>query len=102
MKLLDTPIMRDNNGSYLVLSGEKRTLLEYTQNVKSFFLEGLKQELVRKHKEALQSCKTHNLSVLRAAQQRELEVKLSLSGCNFNCRLSTVKNHVCPVSTVRT
>lgn len=34
---------------------------------------GLKQELVRKHKEALQSCKTHNLSVLRAAQQRELE-----------------------------
>ncbi|XP_067910821.1 protein DGCR6 isoform X2 [Heterodontus francisci] len=33
----------------------------------------LKQELLRKHKEALQSCKTHNLAVLRAAQQRELE-----------------------------
>ncbi|XP_051777103.1 protein DGCR6 isoform X2 [Erpetoichthys calabaricus] len=33
----------------------------------------LKQEMVRKHKEALQSCKTHNLAVLRAAQQRELE-----------------------------
>ncbi|MGH0139174.1 UNVERIFIED_CONTAM: hypothetical protein FKN15_069026 [Acipenser sinensis] len=36
-------------------------------------LHGLKQELVRKHKEALQSCKTHKKSVLRAAQQRELE-----------------------------
>ncbi|XP_062890381.1 protein DGCR6 isoform X2 [Mobula hypostoma] len=33
----------------------------------------LKQELLRKHKEALQGCKIHNLSVLRATQQRELE-----------------------------
>ncbi|GCC31457.1 protein DGCR6 isoform X1 [Chiloscyllium punctatum] len=33
----------------------------------------LKQELLKKHKEALQSCKTHNMAVLRAAQQRELE-----------------------------
>ncbi|CAH2295285.1 Hypothetical predicted protein [Pelobates cultripes] len=34
---------------------------------------GLKQDLGRKHKEAQQSCKTHNMSVLKAAQQRELE-----------------------------
>uniref|UniRef100_V9KUI0 Protein DGCR6-like protein n=2 Tax=Callorhinchus milii TaxID=7868 RepID=V9KUI0_CALMI len=33
----------------------------------------LKQELLRKHKESLQGCKSHNLAVLRAAQQRELE-----------------------------
>ncbi|XP_020369115.1 protein DGCR6 isoform X1 [Rhincodon typus] len=33
----------------------------------------LKQELLKKHKEALQNCKTHNMAVLRAAQQRELE-----------------------------
>uniref|UniRef100_UPI00398EA092 protein DGCR6 isoform X2 n=1 Tax=Pristiophorus japonicus TaxID=55135 RepID=UPI00398EA092 len=33
----------------------------------------LKQELLRKHKEAQQDCKAHNLAVLRAAQQRELE-----------------------------
>uniref|UniRef100_W5MNL5 DiGeorge syndrome critical region gene 6 n=2 Tax=Lepisosteus oculatus TaxID=7918 RepID=W5MNL5_LEPOC len=34
---------------------------------------GLKQELVRKHKEALQSCKSHNLAVLRSSQQAEIE-----------------------------
>ncbi|KAG9487308.1 hypothetical protein GDO78_007262 [Eleutherodactylus coqui] len=34
---------------------------------------GLKQELLKKHKEALQMCKPHNLSLLRASQQRELE-----------------------------
>ncbi|KAJ8414805.1 hypothetical protein AAFF_G00023280 [Aldrovandia affinis] len=34
---------------------------------------GLKQELVRKHKEALQTCKTHNLAVLRTNQQGETE-----------------------------
>lgn len=33
----------------------------------------LKQELLRKHKEAIQGCKAHNLAVLRATQQRELE-----------------------------
>ncbi|XP_069788776.1 protein DGCR6 isoform X1 [Narcine bancroftii] len=33
----------------------------------------LKQELLRKHKEALQGCKIHNLTVLRTTQQRELE-----------------------------
>ncbi|XP_048855962.1 protein DGCR6 isoform X1 [Brienomyrus brachyistius] len=33
----------------------------------------LKQELVRKHKEALQACKSHNLAVLRMNQQAETE-----------------------------
>ncbi|XP_029475548.1 protein DGCR6-like isoform X1 [Rhinatrema bivittatum] len=33
----------------------------------------LKQDLLRRHREAQQSCKAHNLPVLRAAQQRELE-----------------------------
>ncbi|KAL4660397.1 protein DGCR6-like isoform X1 [Arapaima gigas] len=33
----------------------------------------LKQELVRKHKESLQACKSHNLAVLRANQQAETE-----------------------------
>uniref|UniRef100_A0A452IW89 DGCR6 protein n=1 Tax=Gopherus agassizii TaxID=38772 RepID=A0A452IW89_9SAUR len=32
-----------------------------------------KQEMFHKHKEAQQSCKPHNLPVLKAAQQRELE-----------------------------
>ncbi|KAG8596933.1 hypothetical protein GDO81_002110 [Engystomops pustulosus] len=34
---------------------------------------GLKQELLKKHKEALQSCKAHNLPVLRSTQQKEIE-----------------------------
>uniref|UniRef100_A0A8C5LSN2 Uncharacterized protein n=1 Tax=Leptobrachium leishanense TaxID=445787 RepID=A0A8C5LSN2_9ANUR len=33
----------------------------------------LKQDLIRKHKEAQQACKTHNMSVLKAAQQKEVE-----------------------------
>ncbi|XP_077690982.1 protein DGCR6-like isoform X1 [Eretmochelys imbricata] len=33
----------------------------------------LKQEMFHRHKEAQQSCKPHNLPVLKAAQQRELE-----------------------------
>ncbi|KAM3937589.1 protein DGCR6-like [Leptodactylus fuscus] len=33
----------------------------------------LKQDLLKKHKEALQSCKAHNLPVLRSTQQKELE-----------------------------
>ncbi|XP_067406278.1 protein DGCR6 isoform X2 [Emydura macquarii macquarii] len=33
----------------------------------------LKQEVFHRHKEAQQSCKPHNLPVLKAAQQRELE-----------------------------
>ncbi|XP_018425323.1 PREDICTED: protein DGCR6-like, partial [Nanorana parkeri] len=33
----------------------------------------LKQDLLKKHKEALQSCKAHNLPILRNTQQRELE-----------------------------
>ncbi|XP_023658905.1 protein DGCR6 isoform X1 [Paramormyrops kingsleyae] len=37
------------------------------------FCATLKQELVRKHKEALQACKSHNLAVLRMNQQAETE-----------------------------
>ncbi|KAF7669004.1 hypothetical protein LDENG_00262300 [Lucifuga dentata] len=33
----------------------------------------LKQDLVRKHKDALQSCKSHNLALLKSNQQAELE-----------------------------
>lgn len=33
----------------------------------------LKQDLLRRHKEAMQSCKPHNVQILKAAQQRELE-----------------------------
>ncbi|XP_023141015.2 protein DGCR6 isoform X1 [Amphiprion ocellaris] len=35
--------------------------------------QGLKQDLVRKHKDALQSCKSHNLALLKSNQQAELE-----------------------------
>ncbi|XP_029475550.1 protein DGCR6-like isoform X2 [Rhinatrema bivittatum] len=42
----------------------------YNQRLK---LHVLKQDLLRRHREAQQSCKAHNLPVLRAAQQRELE-----------------------------
>lgn len=35
--------------------------------------QALKQELLRKHKEALQSCKSHNLALLKSNQQTELE-----------------------------
>lgn len=35
----------------------------------------LKQELLRKHKDALQTCKSHNLALLKSNQQGELEVK---------------------------
>ncbi|NXJ99742.1 DGCR6 protein, partial [Corythaixoides concolor] len=34
---------------------------------------GLKQELFHQHKEAQQCCRPHNLPLLRAAQQREME-----------------------------
>ncbi|XP_056148333.1 protein DGCR6 [Lampris incognitus] len=33
----------------------------------------LKQDLTRKHKEALQTCKSHNLALLKSSQQVELE-----------------------------
>ncbi|XP_076010317.1 protein DGCR6 isoform X2 [Genypterus blacodes] len=35
--------------------------------------QALKQDLVRKHKDALQSCKSHNLALLKSNQQAELE-----------------------------
>ncbi|XP_056320463.1 protein DGCR6 [Danio aesculapii] len=34
---------------------------------------GLKQDLIRKHKQALQTCKSHNLSVLKTNQRAETE-----------------------------
>lgn len=45
--------------------------------VLDFFLlcVGLKQDLARKHKEALQSCKSHNLALLKSTQQAEQEVR---------------------------
>lgn len=38
----------------------------------------LKQDLARKHKDALQSCKSHNLVLLKANQQAELEVSTEI------------------------
>nr|XP_015827677.2 protein DGCR6 [Nothobranchius furzeri] len=35
--------------------------------------QALKQDLLRKHKDALQSCKSHNLALLKSNQQAELE-----------------------------
>uniref|UniRef100_A0A1A8IDP6 DiGeorge syndrome critical region gene 6 n=1 Tax=Nothobranchius kuhntae TaxID=321403 RepID=A0A1A8IDP6_NOTKU len=35
--------------------------------------QALKQDLLRKHKDALQSCKSHNLAILKSNQQAELE-----------------------------
>ncbi|KAM9810694.1 protein DGCR6 [Neosynchiropus ocellatus] len=35
--------------------------------------QALKQDLVRRHKESLQSCKSHNLALLKANQQAEQE-----------------------------
>lgn len=35
--------------------------------------QALKQDLVRRHKDALQSCKSHNLALLKSNQQAELE-----------------------------
>ncbi|KAG8596934.1 hypothetical protein GDO81_002110 [Engystomops pustulosus] len=46
---------------------------------------GLKQELLKKHKEALQSCKAHNLPVLRSTQQKEIEVS------SFECCEKSLK-----------
>lgn len=38
----------------------------------------LKQDLARKHKDALQSCKSHNLVLLKVNQQAELEVSTEI------------------------
>uniref|UniRef100_A0A3B5R7V7 DiGeorge syndrome critical region gene 6 n=1 Tax=Xiphophorus maculatus TaxID=8083 RepID=A0A3B5R7V7_XIPMA len=48
--------------------------------------QGLKQDLVRKHKDALQSCKPHNLSLLKTTQQTELEVRNKTSIVMFTPR----------------
>lgn len=40
----------------------------------------LRQALRQKHQEAQQSCRPHNLPVLQAAQQRELEVGAQQGG----------------------
>lgn len=41
-----------------------------------FLCVALKQELTRKHKDALQTCKSHNLALLKTNQQAELEVRI--------------------------
>lgn len=41
-----------------------------------FLFVALKQELTRKHKDSLQTCKSHNLALLKTNQQAELEVRL--------------------------
>lgn len=41
-----------------------------------FLCVALKQELTRKHKDALQTCKSHNLALLKTNQQAELEVSI--------------------------
>lgn len=38
----------------------------------------LKQDLARRHKDALQTCKSHNLALVKSNQQAELEVRLSV------------------------
>lgn len=35
----------------------------------------LKQDLARRHKDALQTCKSHNLALVKSNQQAELEVR---------------------------
>lgn len=39
---------------------------------------GLKQDLARRHKDALQTCKSHNLALVKSNQQAEVEVRLSV------------------------
>lgn len=43
----------------------------------SFLCVALKQELTRKHKDTLQTCKSHNLGLLKTNQQAQLEVRIS-------------------------
>ncbi|KAG1927439.1 protein DGCR6 [Pimephales promelas] len=44
----------------------------------------LKQDLVRKHKQALQTCKSHNLAVLKTNQRAENEVRWTAGV--FSCK----------------
>lgn len=43
-----------------------------------FCVAALKQDLVRRHKDALQTCKSHNLALVKSNQQAELEVRLQV------------------------
>lgn len=43
----------------------------------SFCFVALKQDLARKHKDALLLCKPHNLALLKSNQQAELEVRIT-------------------------
>lgn len=61
---------RSLNETWLPLSPQRLLLLMDL----SPFLTVLRQTLRQKHLEAQQSCRPHNLPVLQAAQQRELEV----------------------------
>uniref|UniRef100_A0A3B3Y2K0 DiGeorge syndrome critical region gene 6 n=1 Tax=Poecilia mexicana TaxID=48701 RepID=A0A3B3Y2K0_9TELE len=57
--------------------------------------QALKQDLVRKHKDALQSCKPHNLSLLKTSQQTELEVRNKTSVVMFTPRNSRLLCVLC-------
>lgn len=48
-------------------------------NTFSNWFVALKQDLLRKHKDALLCCKPHNLALLKSNQQTELEVKITYS-----------------------
>lgn len=52
------------------------------------FCAALKQDLARKHKDAVQSCKSHNLALLKSNQQAEQEVsRRNLNPCDhYDCR----------------
>lgn len=49
----------------------------------------LRQALRQKHQEAQQACRPHNLPVLQAAQQRELEVRGAQAGWPASCPVGT-------------
>lgn len=52
--------------------------------IKSYYclsVSALKQELLRKHRQALQTCKSHNVAVLKSNQRTETEVKPPVCVC---------------------
>lgn len=44
----------------------------------------LKQDLARRHKDALQTCKSHNLALVKSNQQAELEVRHQVPLCPYS------------------
>ncbi|MBN3310982.1 DGCR6 protein, partial [Amia calva] len=72
LALIDGTVFEIVHGLLEIQHLTERNLYNQRQKLHSEH-RGLKQELVRKHKEALQSCKSHNLAVLRGNQQVEIE-----------------------------